>query len=58
MPIRLAQVIWISPDSDTAARICTCPVGRRLHPDGDLQHAVESHHQPEPEHELEPVSTG
>ncbi len=32
------------------------PVGRRLHPGGDLQHAVESHHRPEPavesEHEL------
>ncbi len=41
--------------------MCPCafvqfPVGRRLHPGGDLQHAVESNHRPEPavesEHEL------
>ena len=41
MPIRLAQVIYISPDSDAPARHRTSPGGRCLSPGSDLQHDSE-----------------
>ena len=62
MPIRLAQVNWISRIRMRQRAFVQVPVGRRLHPGGDLQQVAESYHRPEPavesEYEREPVLTG